>query len=57
MGLFRDINILSAPNNSTNVTTVTAQRGSGCGNDPRARVQKHRHHQHQSHKSTKHHCH
>jgi hypothetical protein len=54
MGLLRDINILSAPNNSTHVTNVAAQRGPARENERRPRRQKHQHH---NHKSSKHRCH
>jgi len=57
MGLLRDINILSAPDNRTNVTTVTAQRGPVRGDEWHPRRRKNQHHQHHSHKSTKHRCH
>ena len=56
MLLFRDFNILSAPNNSTDVTTVTAQRGPERGDGRRRRGQKHQHHQQHDRKSTKRRC-
>ena len=54
--LFRDINVLSAPNNSRNFTNVTVQRDPERGDDRPSRGSKHhRHHKHHGHKA-KHHC-